>query len=755
MADSASPTHSSTTSTPSGKVHTGRQRTIASCLTCRRRKVRCDHGHPICGACQRGNHICTYATEQAALHHQSSTGVGKVSKLSPPASSKLARNSDVQARLDRLEALLEKAVTGSQNGQKVPCRSDPESPHDRHPDRDPHPGLTPSSNSGSIHGAGISSDGHDGTLLLEDGQSQFVSSLHWALLADEIQDIKALLGDGSEQETANKHRRPTQTSLGTLFALGSGTHGIDLTNFLPDSQEHCESLLDTFFTNVDPMTRVIHKPTLLRQFNHHVRDATPLAFAIFFSATNSMNSAAVKEKYGVKRDLLMERFEQGLEVSLARDNFLTSASLEVLQGFVLWLTCITKEDDMSKAWTLLGLAIRIGLNQGLHRDPSLFPAGSMDTVTIEVRRRLWHQICHLEFRAAECKGQEPTVSDDDFTTMMPRNVNDEDLEEGSSPGTAPYDRSAFTDMAFQLVRFTGMRCMRRIIQSTYRLERRILWSGLRGHSAPDPVLELQILYKEIKTLVDEMIEENRTKYLQYCDINVPMQRLCLGLASLIEWRPWVLFWLRIPRAYRDSVFSIEIRRTIFFKSVNLIETINGATADADAERFHWHIGGHASFQAIMHVLSELRNPEFETPDRLRALRALQITRTLKEGLTSKPWLVVKSMIDKVISDHLATQLNRPQTTPTSSTPYSTSEPMDLSKQLAEVNMGTGPPFYVDENPSYTLPEPTRAPGLSGQVDFPQMNLNNMVGMDLQDVSMDFDWGFWGDPVDLATVDYTS
>jgi hypothetical protein len=62
-------------------------------------------------------------------------------------------------------------------------------------------------------------------------------------------------------------------------------------------------------------------------------------------------------------------------------------------------------------------------------------------------------------------------------------------------------------------------------------------------------------------LVDAMIEENRTKFLQYCDINVPIQRLCLGLASLTEWRPWVLFWLRIPRAFRDRVFSIDIRRT--------------------------------------------------------------------------------------------------------------------------------------------------------------------------------------------------
>jgi hypothetical protein len=33
-------------------------------------------------------------------------------------------------------------------------------------------------------------------------------------------------------------------------------------------------------------------------------------------------------------------------VSLARENYLTTSSLDVLQGLVLWLTCISKEDEM-------------------------------------------------------------------------------------------------------------------------------------------------------------------------------------------------------------------------------------------------------------------------------------------------------------------------------------------------------------------------------------------------------------------------
>lgn len=183
----------------------------------------------------------------------------------------------------------------------------------------------------------------------------------------------------------------------------------------------------------------------------------------------------------------------------------------------------------------------------------------MDVVTIELRRRLWCQICHLEYRAAECKGQEPSIHDEDFTTLLPRNIDDDELVEGGTPGPAPYDDERFTGMTFQLVRFSGMRALRRIVQSTYRLERRMLESGLHGTSSPDPVRELQGIYEDIKTMVNEMHEDNQRRFLRFCNPQIPIHRLCLGLASLLEWRCYLLFWLRMPRAYRDVVFSNDIR----------------------------------------------------------------------------------------------------------------------------------------------------------------------------------------------------
>lgn len=181
MTDSLRP--SSTQNSPGNapKHPGGRQRVISSCLTCRRRKVKCDHVHPVCGACARGNHVCTYAFDQM-LGSPVGSGGTRISKPTSAGNGKLSRNGDVQARLDRLESLLEKAVSGHPPPQ-------PPLPHYvRHEEQVLDSDISPSATSQTSQGAGISSDNHDGTLLLDGGQSKFVSSLHYALLADEVND---------------------------------------------------------------------------------------------------------------------------------------------------------------------------------------------------------------------------------------------------------------------------------------------------------------------------------------------------------------------------------------------------------------------------------------------------------------------------------------------------------------------------------------------------------------------------------------
>lgn len=89
--------------------------------------------------------------------------------------------------------------------------------------------------------------------------------------------------------------------------------------------------------------------------------------------------------------------------------------------------------------------------------------------------------------------------------------------------------------------------------------------------------------------------------------------------------------------------------------MSLIESLNRVSHDKDAEQFQWHIGGHAAFQAIMHILAELRDPEFcgskDPIIRARALRALHTVLDLKGRSDSNTWAVIKRMIDRLDPSH--------------------------------------------------------------------------------------------------------
>jgi len=108
------------------------------------------------------------------------------------------------------------------------------------------------------------------------------------------------------------------------------------------------------------MCRIIHRQTLLRRFTQYLRNLypaaadnpgrsevnpsslnsfEPLAFAIFYSAINSMGPEGVLARYGKEKKYYMEMYKLGVELSLERENFLSTSSLEVLQGFLLLLVC--------------------------------------------------------------------------------------------------------------------------------------------------------------------------------------------------------------------------------------------------------------------------------------------------------------------------------------------------------------------------------------------------------------------------------
>ncbi|KAF2131234.1 putative C6 transcription factor [Dothidotthia symphoricarpi CBS 119687] len=725
----------------------GQQRVVTACLPCRRRKVKCDHAQPVCSACRRGNRACTYASPQLGTPGPLRRTGNGVTRQRPS-----LRNGqdEIRTRLDRLERLLEQALSkGYERSSPVPGSGTVQDSED-----EAHSvGAVPNLTSPQIDHETLSADGYDGALLVGAGagHSRWVSSLHYALLADQIHDVKMLLG---EQTRGNFAADPISLDQASpQFPFSSTTIG-DITRWLPGSAEECFSLLEIFISNVDPVTRLVHKPSLKDRFTHYINhvfrlciyddhdgsDANisatkfptfePLVFAILHSAINSLSPESVLATYNADRDSLLAQFQRGVELGLGRENFVTTSSIEVLQAFVLLLTCQSREDDMARTWTFLGLAVRIALSQGLHREPSLFPSYNMDVVQVELRRRLWHQICHLDYRAAESTGQEPSISDDDFTTLLPSNIDDNNLKQGSHAISETTSVPGFTDMSGHLIRLHGIHCFRDIVKSTYRLERHLKSSMIVRPNTLHPVAEFQAVFIEVRTKINKMKDDFQTQYLAFCNPQISEQRLALGLAVIVEWKCWSILWLRTPREYREAVISPEIRQTVLGSSISLLESINMMPGDKDAKRFQWHIGSHSCFQAIMHIISELDTPAFKSPHhetlRSRALVALQSTVSMRGCVGNPIW----NVIDRKISNGLGSTSGLAQSALAVSQkitfqPGTTS---DREGDLAAFVQQTSAPASVDANSA------SNANVFN--------DLENLDGLYTLDHTVDFDWTFF-------------
>lgn len=158
-------------------------------------------------------------------------------------------------------------------------------------------------------------------------------------------------------------------------------------------------------SNVDPVVRILHKPTAEKLFQQAAenqatltKSSEPLVFAVYLAVVTSLRPEECQAIFKLDREKALKRYRYATEQALARAGFLSTQEIIVVQAFTLFLTCIRRLAENKDVWTLTGLLLRMAHSLGIHRDGLQFGLSPFDT---EMRRRLWWQICTLgEFNLA-------------------------------------------------------------------------------------------------------------------------------------------------------------------------------------------------------------------------------------------------------------------------------------------------------------------------------------------------------------------
>ncbi|KAK1962987.1 fungal-specific transcription factor domain-containing protein [Colletotrichum sublineola] len=608
-----------------------------SCVTCRKRKVRCDKQMP-CSNCRRAVIQCIFPAPGRAPRRP------RPKDPNAPPKNSSEREVELMKRLRKLEGIVEElsgqieveSGPGSNGGRhNSSTANSPETfanevggdrtastqSNSNTPSTAPREGASPN-RMGTDSDPKPSQDKQPGLnrqfgrLVLHDKgkSSRYVSSAFWSKLNDELDELREethVLDDDTDdsdiEETPDQSPQQTVDAATDhhAFILGYRSSDVDLRKLHPLPSQ-IPFMWQVYQENVEPLLKILHIPTmekLIRNMRRSIDDLTPgneaLLFSIYYAAITSMEDEEVEKNFGSKKETMLSQFRFALEQALAKANFLNTSDIVVLQAFVLFLTLVRREDDTRFCWTLTGLAIRIAQGLGIHRDGTNFDLPPFET---EMRRRLWWAICTLDLRSAEELGSDLTIIDRSFDTELPSNVNDSDIEPGMTE--VPKSRLGKTDCAVSLVRYEICALSRRLHTAG---------SAMAGVCPRDASSSLE----ERERMLIEVYDRVEKKFLQHCSTNDDplfwmagmIARVIMAKMSLVIYQP-MLF------PGNGHELSNEIRDRLFLSAIEIVEYNYILNTDPRCKQWRWLFQTYRQWHAIAYILMEVgRRPWSATSER--------------------------------------------------------------------------------------------------------------------------------------------
>ncbi|KAL7949267.1 hypothetical protein V8C42DRAFT_310423 [Trichoderma barbatum] len=565
-----------------------------SCLSCRKKKKKCDRVFP-CVNCRKAGVDCLFVPRRPSTRPKTTQGMLE--------------------RLQHLEGVIGHLRDNYSNGATQSSLKNAEIRTNTIIEEEE---TTPRSDStGTTQSDAVADLGTElGRLAVGDGRSRYISSSFWASLDEEVDDLKSLLMDlPDDTKVWNASNTLEVGPTNQSFIFGIGAHNQSLSGLHPPSQ-HALLYWRLYKENCDRLIKVLHIPTMepiilqaMRQPSCIPKGLESLIFSIYFSAVESLSEEECWEIFCSHKGDLIDTFKFATEQALARAKFLETDELIVLQAFVIFLMSLRNHCSIRLMWSLTALVVRLAQNAGIHRDGTHF---NLSPFTVEMRRRLWWAICVLDSRACEDSGHDATLPHSGADTCIPININDSDIS--AHMKEAPQPRVGLTEMSFSLVRFEATALFRRLQYSS---------TGPLGKGDND-----QDLAKKMKQ-VSESQQRLQELYLKYCDLSEPFSWYIYTIAQIVFTKMRLVAHHPSLRRAGYAELPQDTQDRLFTSSIIILEYWLALNTEKKTRKWRWLCETYIQWYALTFLLSALC-VRSESEDVERAWNAVDAT--LRLGL---------------------------------------------------------------------------------------------------------------------------
>ncbi|ETS73839.1 hypothetical protein PFICI_14785 [Pestalotiopsis fici W106-1] len=417
----------------------------------------------------------------------------------------------------------------------------------------------------------------------------------WQGLSDEVRDSR--LGVYSATLTALEG----PSSDASALLLSSAPRDSGYQDLYP-SAAHASILWQSFLQNVNPLSKVIHAPTMQSYIIEAGRGpatldrpTVALLFAIYTAAVMSMSDVECQNNFGKPQKTLLSSYLFATQQALQVAELMRTPSFMLLQAFTLYIIAARHLCNPQNTWLLSGTAVRMGQLLGLHQNP---PRGDLSIFEIQMHRRLWWQILLIDGRGAQLAGSQSTQQFSNAADFwLPGNFNDADL--GPDMLEEPAVHNGPTEVIFCLLRYELGRFL----------------------STAAPILySREMSLEEKDRLINEYEDRIESKYLRYCDMASPLHLVASGGArsALCKMR----LMAHHPSQYACGTSIPESEHDmLFFNSLKMVEYDVLGKSIRSLDSFGWHTDVFFQLDAFVFMLIELRRQKLG-PDVEKAWRLI-------------------------------------------------------------------------------------------------------------------------------------
>jgi len=346
-------------------ARTAQARKPISCTSCRQRKIRCDRVHP-CDQCLKSGIDCVFPARRARASraHRDTAH---------------ARDAELLNRIKHLEEMLARK-SGFESTAPPVGRSGA---------RQNSILLAPVPPTGELaeSGPSVNLDDHFSAFAKQQASSsRHLENDFWSNLNNAFDGLRQLIeGDLDDEDELDESTSQSVEASSTSPSFLLQADSLSRSELVPPSSAHSDILFQYYFANVDPVCKILHRPTATAYFSNMDALVDPLThqfkfksfaavtFASYFAAVASMTPEDCFAQFGASKDALVARYRRDVEVALVKADFLNSLEVITLQAFTIYIVStfsfpvLQKGLSLSSHDSIFILSNVVGVLMGFYR----------------------------------------------------------------------------------------------------------------------------------------------------------------------------------------------------------------------------------------------------------------------------------------------------------------------------------------------------------------------------------------------------